>query len=1051
MQQARVFTIPPGLPFLPTLADALTGGEIAQGWPAGASLADATIYLPTRRAGRALAHLLAERSGRRAILLPRILPLGEVDERMATDAPSQRSELPPAIPPLERRLILTRLVQRWAAEIDRDRLLRIAPGVPFTVPGSPADAVALAGDLEALMDALATENVDWSALEDAVEIDLSRYFRLTLDFVRIAHEHWPAILAERGASDPARRRNAALDAEATRIAGAAAGPIVAAGSTGSIPSTARLLAAVAGQPSGAIVLPGLDLDLDEAGWRAIGGAGAAPSGRRPSDGLDPGAYGHPQFLLKQLLERHLGLDRGQVRVLGSSRRAGAERRRLLSEILRPADTTDTWADTSPFERLLLARTGGEGIAVIEASDEREEALAIAVGLRETLAEPGRRAALVTPDRDLARRVAAELGRWGVQVEDTAGLALAETPAGRLARLAAEAAIDFQPAAILALLAHPLVTLGWPRAQTERAAAALEIAALRGPAPRTGLDGLATALAVRREARSGRDPLPRRRLVDEDWDLAAELLDRLARAFAFFSGRELDDDVLDLVALAGCHAHALNELTAPAPDEPREPGADERALDTLFDELATAAVEDGLGRSVLGRFGEYPAFFAALARVRVLAAEPRATHRRVKILGLLEARLLDADRVVLGGLDETIWPPAAETDAFLNRPMRLKLGLTPPERRIGQTAHDFVQALAVPDAIVTRAKKRDGKPTVPSRFLERMRAFVGDAPWSEMVARGTRYCELGACLDRPAPVPAPKRPAPRPGAARFPRRLSVTAIETLVRDPYAIYARHVLRLEPLDRIAVPPSSADRGTIVHDILAGFASRHPGSLPPEADQLLLQLGLDAFRPIETAYPELHALWWPAFERFMPVYLDWERERRRDLVAIHVESPGRAEFEFAPGESFALTGRADRIEVRADGRVAIVDYKTGVVPTNKVVAVGFSPQMTLQAAMLMRGGFRAATTGGLPELLYLKIGGKEVATPRAIEPPKGDARSMADIVAAHRDGLLALVRQYGVDGAGYLSRPYPQYARTYAPYDHLARVKEWSLAGDAAEGGPL
>jgi ATP-dependent helicase/nuclease subunit B len=1031
LADAKVFTIPPGTPFLATLVDALLSGELVG--PLGSDdLASATIYLPTRRAGRALAELLAGRSRGRGLVLPRIVPLGDADEESGTGGASASANLKPAIPPLERRLILTRLVQAWAQQVDRKEL-RLDPDTPFMVPGSPADAVSLAGDLEGLMDALATESVDWAALEEVVEIDYSHYFRLTLDFVRIAHELWPDILAERGAMDPAVRRNAVIEGERLRLEeDLPAGPIIAAGSTGSIPVTARLLATISRLPRAAVVLPGLDLDLDENGWAAIGGI-----------------HGHPQFILRRLVEEHVGITRSAVRPLGPRDPTLEPRRRLVSEIMRPAETTDLWAELPPFMREITAREGTDGLTLIEAADEREEALAIAIALRETLASAGRRAALVTPDRNLARRVAAELGRWGIVIEDSAGIPLADTAPGRLARLAADtAALDFYPVQVLALLAHPKVTLGLTREEVERGAAALELGALRGPAPRPGLDGIAAALRLRREGKSRRDPIPVRMLSPGDWDLADEILRRLDTAFGPFRQAAGGCGLVDLVRLAGLHADAVAALTDLPEVSAEEPDPARACLDALFDELAAMRVEDGSGRSILGSFSDYPAFFASLARDRSVAPETRGTHRRIRILGLLEARLLEVDRVVLGGLDETIWPPVAETDAFLNRPMRLKLGLTPPERRIGQTAHDFVQALGVRDAIITRARKRQGKPTVPSRFLERMRAFAGDGLWTEMLARGENYRRLASAIDTPRPVEPLRRPAPQPGPERFPRRLSLTEVETLVRDPYSIFAKHVLRLEPLDAIAVQPSVAERGTILHDIIGGFVEAHPKELPHDAEAELLQRGADHFSGIADAYPELYALWWPAFIRFVPAYLEWERERRGRLSAIHVERSGSIAIPIGADDVFTLRGRADRIEYGPNGQAAIIDFKSGSVPSNKVVAIGFSPQLTLEAAMLMEGGFEhAPAADALPDLEYVKIGGREILRPRELAPPPGDERSMAAIVDEHVSGLKKLVHRYAVEGAGYISRPYAQYARTYAPYDHLARVKEWSATAGATD----
>jgi ATP-dependent helicase/nuclease subunit B len=423
---------------------------------------------------------------------------------------------------------------------------------------------------------------------------------------------------------------------------------------------------------------------------------------------------------------------------------------------------------------------------------------------------------------------------------------------------------------------------------------------------------------------------------------------------------------------------------------------------------------------------------------------------VKILGLLEARLLDADRVVLGGLDEGVWPPRAETDAFLNRPMRAAVGLSPPERRIGQTAHDFVQALGCPDVIVTRAQKRNSSPMVPSRLLQRLAAFVGKPAWDDLIARGDRYRALARRLDEPAQAPRPLvRPAPKPDPALIPRALSVTEVETLVRDPYAIFARHVLKLDPLDSLALMPGAADRGTIVHEVLGRFARAAPETLPAAAAELLLQLGQDEFAPIAKAYPELYAEWWPRFERIAATYLEWEEERRGGIRRVHPEIAGHWTFTLPDGSAFALRARADRIEENRDGSFTIVDFKTGAVPSVREVFAGFSPQLTLEAAMLMQGAFRDVPKATrVPGLFYVHVsGGRKALDERAIEPGRDESRSLAELVADHRAKLEGLLARYVAGEAGFVSRPYPKYAKRYGAYDHLARVKEWSLASSEGE----
>lgn len=1036
MSASHVFTIPPGAPFLPNLADALLSGRLVGDLGTDPfAFAQVTVYLPTRRAVRALSAILAERLGG-AALLPRMVPLGEADEAELDLAANPQIEngpdlLAPAMPPLERRLILARLVQAWAERVDR-ALLPIDDDVPFLVPSSPADAVALAADLERLMDALTVEGLPWNEIGQAVEAEYSRYFGLTLDFVRIAAEAWPGILAERGMSDPVARSRMLVLAEAERLRRERpTDPTIVAGSTGSVPATAKLIAAVSALPRGAVVLPGLDLDLDATGWDAI------ETGEGASRIV---AHGHPQAILHRLLgPGHLGLDRTAVDSLATPLADGIARTAMLSQALRPAETTEAWAELDTGDRERLAEAGMAGLCVVEAVDEREEALIIAIALRETLETPGATAALVTPDRALALRVAAELARWGIVAEDSAGEALSLSPAGRLARLAAELAADLQPARIITLLSHPFVRLGMTRGDVVRATAALEIGTLRGPAPAPGFGGLHRAVADQRTAK-GRRPRPKRRLADRDWELAADLLSRLEDAFAGFLQTD-HRGAGNLVAYAACHRETFERLIAAAPGEAIEDVSLD-VLDTLFDDLAMA--EPGI---LPGRFSDYPAFFTALARERPVACAHGSPHPRLRILGLLEARLMHVDRIVLGGLDESVWPMKTVTDAFLNRPMRERVGLNPPERRIGQSAHDFVQALGTHDAVITRAAKREGSPTVPSRFLQRLRAFSGETAWHGAVARGRRFAAYAAALDRGTGPAAPRltQPKPKPDPALFPRTLSVTEVETLVRDPYVIFARHVLGLDPLEPVAALPGAAERGTLIHEILGTFAQKYPETVPDDAVVRLLSIASNAFKTINDTYPELYAEWWPRYERLSARFLAWEAERRADLVRVHPELSGKWLIPMGT-ETFTLRARADRIERLRDGGACIVDYKTGQPPSNKEVFAGFSPQLTLEAAMLMHGAFADfPKTDRTPDLLYVHAsGGRKPFEPSPVKAPRGETREVAEIVAEHTTRFRGLVARFLAGEAAYTSRPYPKFAKSYGDYDHLARVLEWSLGGE-------
>src|SRR5262245_41503669 len=481
----RVFTIPASVPFVPTLVRALIEGKLVPGFPAAQdplALARATLYLPTRRACRLARDLFLGVIDKGAAILPRIVAIGDIDEDEIVFAQigagalaSDVLELPPALGGLKRRLLLTRLVLKWAESITPDE-----QGEASLVANNPASALALVDDLARLMDDMITRGVSWGRLDGLVPQTLDRYWQLTLKFLQIAREKWPKILAERGAIEPAARRDALIKAEAARLAAHADGPVIAAGSTGSMPATAELIATIAQLDYGAVVLPGLDLALDAQSWdliegRADGAARVAP------------AVEHPQFAMQALLRR-IGIVHEQVVSLGAP--AAHDRERYISEALRPAAATERWRRLAACDVPLPIERALETVAVIEAANAEEEALAIAISLREALETPHKTAALITPDRALARRVLAALERWKVAVDDSGGDALAHTPAGRFARLAAEAALGgLSPVALLALVKHPLTRLDAAEGAHARAVAALEKAVLRGARPRPGIGGL----------------------------------------------------------------------------------------------------------------------------------------------------------------------------------------------------------------------------------------------------------------------------------------------------------------------------------------------------------------------------------------------------------------------------------------------------------------------------------------------------------------------------------------------------------------------------------
>lgn len=1023
----RVFTIPAGVPFLDTLAEALTSGRlVAFDRDDPLALAGVTVLLPTRRAVRAFREVLARRLDADAAILPAIRTIGDVDEEEHLLAPSsepagQRLALPAAVTPLARRMTLTRLILAWGRAVRRE-LLALSADEPLLIPASAADAAQLAGDLARLLDDMETAGVPWQRLERLVPEDHARYYQITLDFLKIVAEQWPAHLAEVGLTDPAVRRDTLIRAAAARLGG----PIVAAGSTGSIPATAALLKAIARHDQGAVVLPGLDQDLDEDTWQAIGAAADAP----------PSAFGHPQFGLKQLIAS-LGILRADVAPLATAGADLATRGRLVAEAMRPAETTDRWAETS------IADAGAAlaGISLMVARNEQEEAVAIALALRETVETPGATAALVTPDRTIARRVAAELGRWGLAIDDSAGVPLDRLPEGIFARLVAEAALSAaDPILLLALAKHPLAAFGMSRPQCRRAARMLEIALLRGHRVVGGIARLGEALARTRAelGEAGKHaPAARRRMADEDWGAA----ERLAAAFA----ETLAPLEQALTAAAGVDVAAATALltaalTAAATDDT---GAD--ALDPASGGAPRMLAEmlSGLGESggaLTLRGGEFPDFLRALM-ADVSLAPPGGSDPRIAIWGTLEARLQSADLVVLAGLDEGVWPAATRTDPFLSRAMRGDIGLPPPERRLGQAAHDFVEGLMAPRVIVTRAEKRGGTPSVESRWLQRLEAVAGKAAMDAARQRGAATIALARGIDAvmSADVRPVKPPRPQPPLAARPRSLSVTEIETLVRDPYAIYARHVLGLDELEPLGRAPDFALRGSLIHAALGDFITRWKGPFDATATEELLATGRRVLAEIE-GFPDVHAIWSLRFATIARWLVQWEAARDSVIATRRAEISGAIEIPLGQS-TFRLRGRADRIDLRHDGTLDILDFKTGSPPSARQVLVGFAPQLGLEAAMVREGGFDEAFRGAsIATLAWIGLGrvGREDPLKSAVEKDW-----TADGIAAEVMGRLrALLEAFADPERAYVSRARPMFETRYeSPYDHLARVREWGL----------
>jgi ATP-dependent helicase/nuclease subunit B len=988
-----VFTIASGVSFV----DALAAGLLARWGENPVELARAVILLPTRRACRSLRDAFLRASAGRPMLLPRMAPLGDLDaDELLLSADEGvlgedfAADLPPAMSELRRQLLLTRLILGWS---------RTGLGHDAGGRGVREDQAArLAAELARLLDQVETEGLTFARLSELVPEDYAEHWQVTLDFLKVLTERWPEVQAAEGTIGPAERRRRLLEMQGDAWrANPPEFPVIVAGSTGSIPATAGLIATVAGLPSGEVVLPGLDRDADETTWAAVRD--------EPT---------HPQHGLAVLLER-LEVPRPAVAdwPWAAPGEPNAARAALANWALRPAAVTAAWPEAAQSLTAKTVTAALSEVRRIDCAAPGEEAVVIALALREAAERPGRTAALVTPDRGLARRVAAELRRWGIEVDDSAGVPLGDTPPGSFLRLTAQlTAGGLAPVDLLATFKHPLALGGLPAGAFRRRVRALEVAALRGPRPGPGFEGLLGAL----RAAKGTDEL-------SDW--VRELADLEAPFSEALSGGG------GLTEIVAAHLSFAEALAAGA----EETGA-ERLWRREAGEAAAAFMAElreagSHGPALRGE--RYPALLSTLMAARVV--RPRyGGHPRLAILGPLEVRLQHYDLIVLGGLNEGTWPAEVDPGPWLSRPMRARFGLPPPERRVGLSAHDFAQGLTAPAVILTRSSRVEGTPTVPSRWLLRIDALL-HALGREDALQVTAGQSLAwaAALDRPERVAAAPPPEPRPPVSARPRRLSVTQVEAWMRDPYALYARKVLGLKALDPIDADPGAAERGTLVHMALEAYLRAHPAEPPADPEAALIAEGRRIFEAVR-AKPGIWAFWWPRFLRIARWFGEADRRRRAENGLALPEVRGELRLE-GPGGDFRLTATADRIDRLSDGRLAILDYKTGALPKQRELELGFAPQLPLEAAIARAGGFQDMPAGELAELAFWRLSGGE--PPGEIVKAKADPMALAE---AALDGLRRLVAYYDDPESAYHSVPRPDWAPRFSDYAHLARIKEWS-----------
>lgn len=966
-KEPNLFGTPLGADFPRALVDGLLGAYAGQ--PPEA-LARVHLVLNTRRMARRVKDLFDEGGAR---LLPRISLISEMSGFALT------AGIPMPISRLERQIEVAPLIAKL---LENNK--EIAPR---------AAVFELAASLVELVAEMHEQGVTPESVAALDVTDQSQHWAHMLEFMQIAQSYLEAE-PERIDAGAAQRLLAEVLTSSWQVKPPRY-PLIVAGSTGSRGPTAMFIEAVARLPLGAVVLPGFDFDFAERSWSAL------PKGAMGED--------HPQYRFEALLHA-LESRPSDVARWPEGNAPNAQRNRLLSLALRPAPVTDQWLKEAKEASLLLPKAL-EDVTLVEAPNQRIEALTIALRLRKA-AEDGTRAALITPDGTLARQVTAALDRWGIIPDDSAGEPLHLSPVGRLLRLVINLIGEAErPRAetIIALLKHPLCAPSvLPRGPHLRLTRELVLYLRDKGAPHPTPETLAAWLEARKNEEAA------------DW---------CAWLQSLFWGQTAPAPQLHAITHRMI-AVAEELTTGREPIWTRDDGKEARRI---LDELKVC--ED-----VMLTVPDFSRLIdSAFTRTEMRRDTTRA-HPDIFIWGTLEARVQGMDLLILAGLNEGTWPETPAPDPWLNRAMRLRLGMLLPERRIGLSAHDFQQAVAAKEVWLTRAVRSDEAETVGSRWLIRLTNLLeglpklpsedkprGEKALLSMRRRGTSWVRLAEGIDAPQGKPQPAaRPAPCPPVAQRPRRLSITEIQKLIRDPYAIYARHVLKLRPLNPLQREPDHLERGNALHKVMEEFvkeAQENPELLT--RDQLVAKA--EAVLDRDVPYPATKLMWLARFEKIVDILVKDERARLSNVAQVMTETKGALDLKDV---GFTLSGKADRFDTLEDGTLAIYDYKSGKISNSKV-RNHFDKQLQLTAAMAEEGAFNGLPARTVSHLAFIGLGSKaEVSVLK--EEEFGTAQTLEE--------LRKLIAAFLVLDKGYPSRRAVQEERFDGDYDHLARYGEWS-----------
>ena len=962
----NVFNIPLSCSFWDTLATSF----LKRYEQNDLELADVLFLVPNRRACQSLTAAFVRKQGLKPTILPKIVPVAEIDDEelffdtfgLADDSDKNKS----VISNEERLFLFTRMIMSKPNDFGLKQI-------------SLAQAVSLAKELANLIDTACNQGLSFDKLYDLVPDKYAAHWQETLKLLKIITEYWPHILEERQAIDVCDFRKNLLYKQADiwqqeqtdRV-------IIAAGITACFPAIVNLLKVIANLPNGEIYFAGLDIKADDTYWNAVDES-------------------HPQFELKELLE-HLLISREQIGNFCLPQNEAREK--FISEIMRPASVSDDWQKLHDYQELIASL---EGISLLESKTQRDEALAIALKMREILNTPEKTAALITYDRNLARRVASELERFEIKIDDSAGLPLNLSPIGIFLRLMAEAAQNIDSDInFISLMKNPFMLFHSSAADFRKKVYDFEYE-------------LRKKNTVPNENLSSFFQVIKNKLID-----FAELLELPQVSF--------EEIIKKHIELA--EDFATSDETAGKKFLWR--GDAGKCAAKFITKMLESAQFLGLinGKDYLQLFSELMSFESVRASY--------GTHPRLSILGPIEARLCHFDYVILGEINEGIWPKPEQADMWMSRPMKKDFGFSLPEKSIGILGADLCGFLTADNVILTRAERIDGAPMKKSRWLLRIETVLRAMGSNIKAFKSAKLSQLAAKLDMPERSLTITPPAPCPPLSARPKKLSASAVDLLMADPYSVFAKYILELYPLDDLDIPMDQRDYGTLIHGIVETFNNAYPQQLPENALDMLINIGKKCFDEsnIEQA---LRAFWWPKFVKTAMAYI--ALENRFDTEKIYNEIEGCISYNLS-GSDITFTAKADRIDnLRTDG-INIIDYKTGKIPTKKQVMSGHALQLLLEGLIAKKGNFPNLSGKNINQLVYWHLGDKVSPKNILIINPKED-----NVLEKCEEYILKLISTFNFENTPYYSRPIPKYLPKNRDYEHLARVKEWSVQDD--DGG--